>query len=135
LSTALSWVLGLLVGLLFVALAHLFYYAAIIILGGMVGYQLGVGIMTWVGFQLGFITMLVALALAIIFAFGAWYLKVPKLMIIVLRPWQEPRAYWLASSWRLGRFRWLTCSGARSCVRRGAGRSCIWRCSLRLRSG
>jgi Domain of unknown function (DUF4203) len=84
LTTAVSWVVGILVGLLFAALAYLFYYAAIIILGGIVGYQLGVGFMTWIGFKLGFITMLVALALAIIFAFGAWYLKVPKLVIIIL---------------------------------------------------
>jgi hypothetical protein len=84
LATAVSWVVGILVGLLFAALAYLFYYAAIIILGGVIGYQLGVGFMTWIGFKLGFITMLVALALAIIFAFGAWYLKVPKLVIIVL---------------------------------------------------
>jgi hypothetical protein len=84
LTTAVSWVVGILVGLLFAALAYLFYYAAIIILGGIVGYQLGVGFMTWIGFKLGFITMLVALALAIIFAFCAWYLKVPKLVIIIL---------------------------------------------------
>jgi hypothetical protein len=84
LATAVSWVVGILVGLLFAALAYLFYYAAIIILGGVVGYQLGVGFMTWIGFKLGFITMVVALALAIIFAFGAWYLRVPKLVIIVL---------------------------------------------------
>jgi hypothetical protein len=84
LNTIFSWVIGLLVGLLFAALAYLFYYAAIGILGATVGYQLGIGFMTWIGFQLGFISVLVALALAIIFAFGAWYLKVPKLAIIVL---------------------------------------------------
>lgn len=84
LTTVASWVVGILVGLLFAVLAYLFYYAAIIILGGMVGYQLGVGFMTWIGFKLGFVTILVALALAIIFAFGAWYLKIPKLLIIVL---------------------------------------------------
>jgi hypothetical protein len=83
-NTIFSWVIGLLVGLLFAALAYLFYYAAIVILGATVGYQLGIGFMTWIGFQLGFISVLVALALAIIFAFGAWYLKVPKLAIIVL---------------------------------------------------
>jgi hypothetical protein len=84
LATVISWVIGLLVGLLFAALAYLFYYAAIVILGATVGYQLGIGFMTWIGFKLGFISVLVGLILAVIFAFGVWYLKVPKLLIIVL---------------------------------------------------
>jgi len=84
LTTVLSWVLGLLVGLLFAALAYLFYYAAIVILGATVGYQLGVGFMTWIGVNLGLVSALVGVALAVIFAIGVWYLKVPKLLIIVL---------------------------------------------------
>jgi hypothetical protein len=83
-NTVFSWVIGLLVGLLFAVLAYLFYYAAIIILGATVGYMLGVGFMTWIGFQLGFISVMVGLILAVIFAFGVWYLKVPKLLIIIL---------------------------------------------------
>jgi hypothetical protein len=84
LTTIFSWVLGLLIGLLFAALAYLFYYVAIVILGASVGYLLGVGFMTWLGFKLGLITVLVGLALATIFALGVWYLKVPKVLIIVL---------------------------------------------------
>jgi uncharacterized protein DUF4203 len=84
LTTVFSWVIGLLIGLLFAALAYLFYYAAIIILGATVGYYLGIGFMTWIGFKLGFIAVLVGLILAVIFAFGVWYLKVPKLLIIIL---------------------------------------------------
>jgi hypothetical protein len=84
LATVTSWVIGILVGLLFAALAYLFYYAAIVILGATVGYQLGIGFMTWIGFQLGLISVLVGVALAVVFALGVWYLKVPKLLIIVL---------------------------------------------------
>jgi hypothetical protein len=84
LATVLSWVLGLVVGLVFAVLAYLFYYAAIIILAGTVGYYLGVGVMTWIGFKLGLLTALVGLALALIFAAGAVLLRVPKLVIIVL---------------------------------------------------
>jgi hypothetical protein len=83
-NTVFSWVIGLLVGLLFAMLAYLFYYAAIIILGATVGYMLGIGFMTWIGFQLGFISVMVGLILAVIFAFGVWYLKVPKLLIVIL---------------------------------------------------
>jgi hypothetical protein len=84
LATVTSWVIGILVGLLFAALAYLFYYAAVVILGATVGYQLGIGFMTWIGFKLGFISVLVGLLVAVVFAFGVWYLKVPKLLIIVL---------------------------------------------------
>jgi hypothetical protein len=84
LTTVFSWVIGILLGLLFAALAYLFYYAAIIILGATVGYYLGIGFMTWIGFKLGFIAVLVGLILAVVFAFGVWYLKVPKLLIIIL---------------------------------------------------
>ena len=41
LSTVTSWVIGLVVGLIFAALAYFFYYAAVVILGGSVGYANG----------------------------------------------------------------------------------------------
>jgi hypothetical protein len=84
LATVFSWVLGLVVGLAFALLAYLFYYAAIIILGGTVGYSLGVGVMSWIGFRLGLLTFLVGLALALVFAAAVALLQVPKLLIIVL---------------------------------------------------
>jgi hypothetical protein len=84
LTTVLSWVLGLVVGLVFALLAYLFYYAAIIILGGTVGYYIGVGVMTWIGFKLGLISFLVGLALALVFAAAVALLQIPKILIIVL---------------------------------------------------
>ena len=129
-NTVFSWVIGLLVGLLFAVLAYLFYYAAIIILGATVGYMLGIGFMTWIGFQLGFISLMVGLILAVIFAFGVWYLKVPKLLIIILTSLAGAASLLAVSSWRLGRFHSPTCSGARwalLCDNPGGGRSFIWR--------
>src|SRR5215831_19384520 len=49
LSTAISWVVGLLVGFTAAILAYLFYAAAVVLLAGFVGYQLGVGVMTGFG--------------------------------------------------------------------------------------
>ncbi len=84
LSTVISWVVGLLVALFVAAIAYLFYEAAVILLAGFVGYELGVGIMTWIGFQPGFIPFLVGLALALVFAALAVMLRFPKILIIIL---------------------------------------------------
>jgi Domain of unknown function (DUF4203) len=84
LSTVISWVVGLLVALFVAAIAYLFYEAAVILLAGLVGYELGVGIMTWIGFQPGFIPFLVGLALALAFAALAVMLRFPKILIVFL---------------------------------------------------
>ena len=84
LTTVIGWVIGLLVGIFAAALAYLFYEAAVILLAGFVGYELGVGIMTWIGFQPGFIPFLVGLAVALALAALAVILRFPKVLIIVL---------------------------------------------------
>jgi hypothetical protein len=84
LTTIIGWVIGLLIGIFAAAIAYLFYEAAVILLAGFVGYELGVGIMTWIGFQPGVITFLVGLAGALALAALAVLLRFPKLLIIVL---------------------------------------------------
>ena len=84
LTTVIGWVIGLLVGIFAATIAYLFYEAAVILLAGFVGYELGVGIMTWIGFQPGFITFLVGLGMALGLAALAVILRFPKLLIIVL---------------------------------------------------
>jgi Domain of unknown function (DUF4203) len=84
LRTVISWVVGLLVALFAAAIAYLFYEAAVILLAGFVGYEIGIGIMTWIGFQPGFLPFLVGLAVALALAGLAVMLRFPKLLIIVL---------------------------------------------------
>jgi len=84
LSTVISWVIGLLVGIFAAVLAYLFYAGAVILLAALVGYQLGVGIMTWIGFQPGFIPFLVGLVFALGIGALAVFLRFPKLLIIIL---------------------------------------------------
>jgi len=84
LSTVISWVIGLLVAITAAALAYLFYAAAVALLAGLVGYELGVGIMTWIGFQPGVITFLVGLVFALGIGALAVFLRFPKLLIILL---------------------------------------------------
>jgi hypothetical protein len=84
LSTVISWVVGLLLAIAAAALAYLFYEAAVILLAGFVGYELGVGIMTWIGFQPGFFPFVVGLVGALALVILAVALRFPKLLIILL---------------------------------------------------
>jgi hypothetical protein len=84
LTTVIGWVVGLLVGIFAAVLAYLFYAVAVVLLAGFVGYQLGVGIMTWIGFKEGFLAFLVGLVFALGIAALAIFLRLPKLLIIIL---------------------------------------------------
>jgi hypothetical protein len=84
LTTVIGWVIGLLIGIFAAAIAYLFYEAAVVLLAGFVGYELGVGVMTWIGFQPGFIPFLVGLGAALALAGLAVILRFPKILIIVL---------------------------------------------------
>ena len=52
-ATVLSWGIGLVFGLVLAAISYFWYYAAIVILGGAVGYSLGVGFFEYFGFGTG----------------------------------------------------------------------------------
>ena len=84
LRTVMSWVIGLLVAIFAAVLAYLYYAVAVILLAGFVGYQLGTGIMTWIGFSPGFLPFLVGLVFALGIAALAIFLRLPKLLVIVL---------------------------------------------------
>ena len=84
LTTVIGWVLGLLIGIFAATLAYLFYAAAVVILAGFVGYQLGIGIMAGLGFNEGFVTFLVGLLLGLALVAVAIYLHFPKVLILIL---------------------------------------------------
>ena len=83
-STVISWVVGLLVGFTAAILAYLFYAAAVLLLAGFVGYQLGVGVMTSFGVQEGWLTFLVGLLIGVALVALALYLHLPKVLILIL---------------------------------------------------
>ena len=85
LSTVTSWVIGLVVGLVIAVLAYLFYYAAVVILGGSVGYSIGTGFIALLGLSAtGFIAVVVGLVLAVVLALLVIFLNLPRILIIVL---------------------------------------------------
>ena len=82
-STVLSWGIGLVFGLVLAAISYFWYYAAIVIAGGAVGYMLGVGFFDWLGLGTGFIVVLIGLIVGAIFAIGTFMLGVPILLVMV----------------------------------------------------
>src|SRR5690348_17921685 len=64
LSTATSWIAGIVVGVVFGVLSYMFYYVAVTVLGATVGYEVGSGLMAWGGFTPGFLTVLVGVLFA-----------------------------------------------------------------------
>jgi hypothetical protein len=84
LGTVTGWVVGFLVGLLFAVLSYLYYWVAVILLGGALGYQLTVGLLTWIGFDAeGWITFILALIVGAVFAVGFFLLHMPAVLVIV----------------------------------------------------
>jgi hypothetical protein len=82
LSTITSWVAGLVLALIFALCAYLFYFAAVTLISGSLGYALGVGVMEAIGFNFGLLAWLVGLALAIVVAIGVLAFNVQKLVVI-----------------------------------------------------
>jgi len=82
-STILSWGIGLIFGIVLAAISFFWYYAAIVIAGGAVGYMLGVGFFEFLGFSGdGIIVVLIGLILGAIFAVGTFLLGVPVLLVM-----------------------------------------------------
>jgi hypothetical protein len=82
-ATVLSWGIGIVFGLVLAAISYFWYYAAIVILGGAVGYSLGVGFFEFLGFGTGIIALVVGLILGAVFAIGTFLLGVPVLLVMV----------------------------------------------------
>jgi hypothetical protein len=84
LATATGWVVGFLLGLLFAVLSYLYYWIAIILLGGALGYQLTLGVLQWISPDFdGFIAFILALVVGAIFAVGFFLLHMPAVVVIV----------------------------------------------------
>ena len=82
--TTLSWIIGIVFGLVLAAIAFFWYYAAVVIMVGALGYMLGVGFFEWLGFGTGLIALVVGLLLGAVFAVAAFLLGVPALLVVVV---------------------------------------------------
>ena len=83
LATGLGWVIGFLTGAVFAVLSYLWFWAAVVILSALVGYQLGLGLMALINIH-GFGAVAVGVIVAVIFAAAALLLNVPRLLVVIL---------------------------------------------------
>jgi hypothetical protein len=84
LATLVSWAVGLVLAIVFAVLSYLYYYAAVALLAGGVGYALGAGAWGLIGNEHGLIAFVIGLILGVVFAVGALALHVPKLLVVLL---------------------------------------------------
>ena len=82
-ATVTSWVGGLVVGVVLAVLSYFWYYAAVVIVGGALGYTLGAGFMGALGFD-GILAIGVGLIVGAILAIITIVLAVPAWLIVVL---------------------------------------------------
>jgi hypothetical protein len=83
LSTVLSWGIGFVFGAVLAVISYLWYYAAVTIAGGALGYILGVGFMDWLGIDAAILGIVVGLIVGAVFAAATFLLGVPAWLIII----------------------------------------------------
>ena len=83
-ATLTSWVIGLVFAVAFALFSYLYYYAAIALVGGALGYAIGASLWGIVGNEHSLIALVIGLALGAVFAIGIIALNVPRLLVIVL---------------------------------------------------
>jgi hypothetical protein len=82
LATVTSWVVGFIVALVFALCAYLFYFAAVAIVGGALGYALAVGLLEAIGLPFGLLIWIVGIVVGVIFAIAVLVLNIQKLVVI-----------------------------------------------------
>lgn len=83
-GTTVGIVLGLVVGLVFAVFSYFFYSLAVVLLGATVGYWIGSGFISLLGFNKGFLAAVVGITVGIVFGIAALVLNAPKYFLIVI---------------------------------------------------
>ena len=83
-GTTISWGIGLVFGLVLALISFFWYYAAVTIAVGALGYILGAGLVAALGIDSGFLQFIAGIALGAVFAVGAFVLAFPAVLVIVV---------------------------------------------------
>lgn len=83
LSTTTSWVVGFFAGLLFAVLSYLFWFVAVAIAAGSLGYGLVAGLFSLFAADLDVLVWIIGMVVAVVFAIGAIVLNLQKVVVIV----------------------------------------------------
>lgn len=83
LATVTSWVVGFLVGAAFAVLSYLFYFVAVALLAGSIGYGIAVGLLTWLGLEMGFLVWVIGIVAGVALAAVTVIFNLQKWVIII----------------------------------------------------
>ena len=83
-ATVTSWVVGFIAAVVFAIFSYLYYYVAVAILGGAVGYAIGTSAWGLIGNEYGFVAFVIGIVCAVILGAAILLLNVPKYLVIVL---------------------------------------------------
>ena len=83
-ATLTSWAVGIVLALVFAALCYLYWYGAIALLGGTVGYILGASAWGLIGNEQGVIAFVIGIVVGAVFALATLFLNVPKYLVVLL---------------------------------------------------
>ncbi len=78
-----GWVVGLVVGAIFAVLSYLFYFAAVAIIAGSLGYFIAVYGLLWIGMKAGFLLWLIGIVVGVVFIFVTLQFNLQKWAIII----------------------------------------------------
>jgi Domain of unknown function (DUF4203) len=82
-ATVTSWVVGLIVGVVFAVLSYFIYLFGVAIFAGAIGYGVAFAIMSAIGMSLNFITWLIGIVAAVALAFVVLKFNIQKYVIII----------------------------------------------------
>jgi hypothetical protein len=83
LSTAFSWIVAFFLGLLFALLSYLFWFVAVALIGGYLGYGIVVGFFGLIGVDLGPLVWILGVAAGIVFAVLTMMLNIQKWVVVI----------------------------------------------------
>jgi hypothetical protein len=83
LSTAFSWIMAFILGVLFALLSYLFWFIAVALVGGYIGYGLVVGFFGLFGVDLGPVVWLLGVGVGVVFAILTIVLNLQKYVVII----------------------------------------------------
>ncbi|HRO25580.1 MAG TPA: hypothetical protein PK205_17035 [Promineifilum sp.] len=81
-ATATSWVVGFVVALVFAVLSYLFYFWAVAVVAGSLGYGVGVGLMNLIGLDFALIPWIVGIILGAVLIVVTFRYNLAKVVII-----------------------------------------------------
>jgi hypothetical protein len=84
LSTTLSWVVGIVVALVFGVLAYLYYEVSVIVAMAFIGFAIGVGVMSAIGVTWSWVLIIVGIAVGLVLAWFAIISDLPTGLLMAL---------------------------------------------------